>query len=410
MGRLDEIKRERQKGAAYANRTKLSSAVVAIQEKKRSIRMKLLRLIIGIALIISFIYIPGLFMKNKSSMNEFVVTPDINMLAYGELSVKNNPDADFDNDGIPNLTEEQSNTNPWFYDTDMDGWSDYQEYNNNTNPRVKDNSFITEFFKITGVSLKSAYKFNDVVLWAADERSRVYGGVTKCINGGYYFNDFEGYAQFPVNKYAYKYENGKHSLLKKNKNGYWKIDGNMFVVTSDIAKDTTNQFVLFGNSSYIKSNKFTNFLAKILPDKGFIAMKTVIKEDIDINLKKEVLANKTTEFNSGMERLYKNDIDLEDLALLKKYIDEGYAVPVSLYNSKYGELLALITGYNDNGEFIIANTFNLEEIGTLIIYPISRNTIVDGQIGMNTYYQWEGVGFTSLNGDRISFLYSKFFE
>lgn len=412
MGRLDDIIKKRQEGAAFANKTKLSSAVVVSQEKRRIRKKRITISFVVIFFIICFIYIPGLFIKEDKRTGEVEFIFNEAALAYGELSIKNNPNDDFDMDGIPNSVEEQINTDPWFYDTDMDGWSDYQEYKNNTNPRSADKSFNEEFIKLLekDKTYRSAYNYNGVILWASDEKSRAYGGVVQNFNGNYYFNDFKGYAKFPYNQYVYKYENGKHTLLKHDAGGRWKIDGDMFVVTSDEKKESTIQLTLFGGTSYIKCNKFTNFLEKILPNKGFIAMKTVIKEDLDINIEAEKTATDKLDFDIGIERFNKNDTQLENLALVKNYIDNGYAVPVSLYNLEQGELIAFISGYKDTGEFLISNTTNMQEIGVLKVYPISRNTIIEGKIGTKTYYQWEALGCSSFNGDRISFLYDKFFN
>ena len=133
-----------------------------------------------------------------------------------------------------------------------------------------------------------------------------------------------------------------------------------------------------------------------------------MKSDIDVGLDNDTIVD---ELNSivksvGKERFQKNDLELEDIAMLRKYIEEGYSVPISLYDSDDGELLCYVKGYTQYGNYILADRNTYETIGELEIIPMSENYIDENyNMYQKTTYRFVGMGFDSDSGDRISYIF-----
>lgn len=384
------------------------------KRKKGKTLKKTIFKIAAVIFVLGFIYIPQIFMKPDAENNTYIIEPDFSKVSYGKNAPQNYPNDDFDGDGIMNVSEISKNINPWLYDTDNDGISDADEIKMDSNPRRYDNTIekvILDNISSEGKTYSTAYNYNGVILWAKDKKSRIYGGViqTYC---GYQFHDFKGYADFPEEGYAYKYENGKHTLLKYDKkNKRWKIEEDCLVIIYREKLEETNYIKFFGAGGYVKSNGFTNFITKILPDYGFITARNMIKADTEITLDRDTIVPTVNSLikEVGKERFAGNDIDLEDIALVRKYIESGYSVPVSLFDEEEGEVLAFVKGYTKYGNLIIGDFNTYETIGEIQIIPISRNYLnAEGKIYQRTYYKWKGMGFDSESGDRIKYLYDKF--
>lgn len=416
--RLQKTLKDRKQAAETKNEYKLSNRVVRKRQRIINMRNKILVRAGAVLAVLGFIYLPGIFMNDKNAPeNGYVAGIDSTKKAYAANVIRDNSLADFDNDGISNEKEVDMNLDPWAFDTDGDGIDDYAETVLGTNPRLFDGLLedkITEDMAKDGKNLKSAYKLGGVVLWTDDPKSRVYGSVMNGING-YFFNNFKGYAQFPSGKYAYSYTNGIHTPLDyDDKLGRWKIEGNYHVLLYDEKLETTNKFGFFGKTGYVKSNWFTDIVAKILPNRGFITAQTYIKADMDVELTQATVVeelNTAGNVINGNRRFYKNDVALEDVALVRKYIEEGYSVPVSLYSEEKGEYIGYIKGYDICGDFIVAENISYKMSGSITVKPMCRYMLDDeGNVYEYTYYEWSGCGFNSEAGDRISYMYEQFLE
>ena len=411
MSKLKKMLDEKHKALERKDERKISNSSVREKKRKTRIRKKWYIAIGIIAFVIGFIYIPQIFMKPKAKGNEYIVMPDVTRIAFAKNAPQNCPQEDFDNDGISNMVELAENLDPWNYDTDGDGMNDYDERVHGTNPRVKDVAMKSEIIAALnkeGKDYDTAYNYNGVILWAKNENSRVYGGVIKTY-AGYQFTNFKGYAAFPEDGYAYKYEDGYHTLLDyDSKSKRWKIEEDCLVIIYPEKLEETVQLGIFGKKGYVKDNGFTSFLAKILPDYGFLTGKNFVKSDTDVGLDKDTIVEKLNSNikSVGKERFQKNDLDLENIAMLRKYIEEGYSVPISLYDSEDGELLCYVKGYTQYGNYILADVDTYETIGELKIIPMSENYIdKDYNIYQKTKYRFVGMGFDSDSGDRISYIF-----
>ena len=411
MSRLKKMLDEKHKALERKDERKISNTSVREKRRKDRTKRKIYITVVIIAAVIGFIYIPQIFMKPEGKENEYIINPDVTRVAFAKNAPQNCPQEDFDNDGINNMVELAENLDPWSYDTDNDGMSDYDERARGTNPRVKDVGMKAEIIAALNKEEKdydSAYSYNNVILWAKNENSRVYGGVIRTY-AGYQFTEFEGYAAFPEDGYAYKYEDGYHTLLDyDSKNKRWKIEEDCLVIIYPEKLEETIRLGFFGKKGYVKDNGFTSFLAKILPDYGFLTGKNFVKSDTDVDTEKDTIVEvlKSNVKEVGKERFQRNNLELEDIALLRKYIDEGYSVPVSLYDSNDGELFCYIKGYTQYGDYILADIDTYETIGKLRIIPMSKNYI-DAELKpyQKTSYRFVGMGFDSDSGDRISYIF-----
>lgn len=420
MSRLNKVL-ERRNQAEKVNRKNKKKTIIPVydmdghtvtpelRKRKNSIGM----LIIILTLLLAFIYFPGFFMGGEKSGGGTVVTPDSTAIRLSNEALRNSQGEDFDGDGLTNEEETTAGTDPWNVDTDGDGAIDsYEVRQSDTNPLEKNDlleDLQTKADRENGKKVGSPYKISNVILWADDYQSKAHGSVVETTTG-YRFCGFTGYAQFSESPdgYVYKVENGVHTLLDYRKTeNVWRIDSDMEVEIYDEKLSEVIEFNFFNNPVYAKSNAFLDTIAFILPDNGFITAEKKMKIDTEPDTREGVSVEieKPIFDSSDSYRFTMNSNTLNDLQFVRQTLEEdGCCVAVSLFNTEYGEYLAIVYGYTYSGSLLLADMNTMEPIGTLNITEMAKKIINEsGEIVSMNYFDFDGFGFNSANGDRISF-------
>lgn len=391
----------------------LEGKTVTPEKKKRDFRIAILLLVL--AGVFAFIYLPGYFLKEPESadFDTKKVKQDTTAIRKNNTALRNHPSEDFDGDGLTNAEEINLNTDPFQIDTDGDAISDYCEvYKTDSDPKNAENIMVdaqTKSDKQNGKNVGSPYKIGNVILWADDYESKAYGSVVETIRG-YHFCFFNGYAQFPETdgKYAYRVKHGVHEELSyRSEENAWKISAGDKVELYEKPLEEVIEIAIFQKHFYLPSNTFTKIIAKILPDTGYFTSQKKMKIDIEPDTMDDTTVKITKpEFDSSDEyRFTVNSNTLNDLMFVRESVkSDECCVAVSLYNNKKGEYLGIVYGYTDNGDLKIADMNTLEPIGTLSITESARKTMNEsGDIVSISYFDFKGFGFDSQKGDRISF-------
>lgn len=387
--------------------------IINPEKKRRDTRLAIA--IIAVTAILSFIYLPQMFLgEEKVNSENAAVKYDTSAIKLSSDALKNNPSKDFDGDGIENSEESSEGTNPWFIDSDLDGLTDYCElYVTKTNPKEFNKDYLIDqqkkYDEKKDKSLGSPYKIGNVILWADDYESKAYGSVVKTTTG-YRFCNFSGYAQFPEDegKYAYKVENGvRKSLTYREDERVWKVSSGDTVELYKKELEGTVDFSFFGMHIYASDNLATSLLSKILPDRGFITATAKTKMDVDPDTRDSTITDikKVKYKKKDTYRFTMNTNKLNDLQFVRQTIkEENDCVAVSLYNKNEGEYVAIVYGYTYEGDLLLADKDSLEPVGVLSTTEKAKKIMNEsGTLVSYSYFDFEGFGFNSLNGDRISF-------
>ena len=93
---------------------------------------------------------------------------------------------------------------------------------------------------------------------------------------------------------------------------------------------------------------------------------------------------------------------------VRKSIEEkDTTFAVSLFNRNYGEFIAIVYGYTQDGNLLLADIDTLQPIGVLGITERANKVVTNkGEMLSRTYFDFDGFGFHSYNGDRICFFAS----
>lgn len=362
----------------------------------------------GIACVL---YIPQFFYTTSDP--DVSVSADTTAIRKVSSVLRNYPEEDFDGDGISNAEEELAGTDPWNVDTDGDGVTDYCELKiTSTDPLTAEVTLADKQKKSdaeNGKSVGSPYKIGNVILWADDYASKSYGSVVETING-YRFCNFHGYAQFPdtEGKYAYSNQNGIHTLLgKRNEENAWRIDGDASVELYDKKLKEICDLSIFGFHFYPDSNVFFRGLSKILPDQGFLTATTKTDIDVDPDTRDATVTDiQTMEYDKdNLKRFTLNSNTLNDLVYVRDSIKDDHAcIAASLYDSKKGEYVVLIYGYDYDGNLLCADISSGKILGKITITEKAKKIMnKTGDIVSMSYFDYQGFEFNSLQGDRISF-------
>ena len=169
----------------------------------------------------------------------------------------------------------------------------------------------------------------------------------------------------------------------------------------------TVDFSFFGMHIYASDNLATSVLSKILPDRGFITATAKTKMDVDPDTRDSTITDikKVKYKKKDTYRFTMNTNKLNDLQFVRQTIkEEDDCVAVSLYNKNEGEYVAIVYGYTYEGDLLLADKDSLEPVGVLSTTEKAKKIMNEsGTLVSYSYFDFEGFGFNSLNGDRISF-------
>lgn len=374
---------------------------------RKPIRIPNWLLILSIAIIALWliIYVPAWVTGGNNTANRYVIYPDSNVIRDANVYLQENPEADFDGDGLSNAYEQQKGTDPRHVDTDRDGLSDgYELLTLGTNPTSENNDLVN-YIKMQaaeeGKNVNTPYKVNDVVMWPADWYSRAHGSVVKTVNG-FRFCEFKGYAQFPAG-YAYRVENGVHIPLnyKQTENAY-EITGDYEVLLYDKILPVKYEISLLNNKYYLddegSAKVFGKILDIILPAHSpLISCRAITTADI--NDEPKVLVSMKPQWLSQdypNERFGRNKVELSDLAQVYAHLNSGQCCLASIFVQNEGEAIVEIYGYNSNGALLLCDPDTLTPIGTLnIVEMVARTMMDDETIIRREVFQFYGCGFDS---------------
>ena len=249
------------------------------------------------------------------------------------------------------------------------------------------------------------YEINGVILWPDSKEAWALGAVIP-VDAGYQFTNFKGWAKFPGGKYAYQYVNGKHTILKhKDSANAWYIDQDCTVVLVDEKPENTYQISFFGNSTYMR-NWLGSFLSALLPEKGWITGETMWLDDTFVDTRTNVYAKyqKSDVSNLPVSRFATYSEQLNDLAEVYAFIDDGKCVLATIMSEEYGEAIVEVYGYTADGNLIIADP-QLKSVNGVLEMKIccSRALDKDNQVVERSWFEFRGCGFDSRNGDLIGF-------
>ena len=385
-----------------------------IQKPKKN--HKVLFLVLGILLLLlGVLYLPGVFHSFFSDVENragnYVNQPNYEAVSLRNEYLRDNPNADADQDGLTNEQESRFNTDPWDRDSDDDGITDYAEvFQYDSNPNRPDNTLYSVFVtadQADGNQVNTPYQIHGVTMWADDYQAKAYGTVVPTLNG-YRFSNFNGWAEFPAGNYAYKIENGRHVLLEKRETeNAWYIDTENEIVLYDQPLTMVHKLTIAGSATfYLEDNVFGDILSFILPDYGVLTCEEMANVDTWVDVEDEVTAPRANiEYYSVSSRFSENQNSLSRLAEIYDSINQGHAVLTSLFCPNAGEVIVEIYGVDSDGNLLICDADTLEEKGILYIEPKAENLLDEnGEIFTYEYFDFYGCGFDSeVCKDVISF-------
>lgn len=380
------------------------------KERKKIPRWLRNSVIIVIA-VTTILYLPPAILHSDSESTTRELEADVSAVLSANRYLKDHPNDDFDWDGLVNSKEEQIGSDPYRVDTDGDGLMDASEvFLTETNPAIYNKTMLEiaeQQMVQAGKKIQTPFKINNVVLWPDDMESRAYGAVVRTLNG-YRLCNFKGWAQFPEGEYVYKIEKGIHVELKRNEDGAVYIPGPETTVEVYAQPlEMLYQLSFCEMPVYLNNSLIGNILCFLLPEDGpsLLSCKRLASVDLDpdvragaeapIDEQKPVLDD---------SRFGRNQILLEDLARVRESIESGEAVFTSLFSPVRGEAIVLIYGYTAEGDLLATDWQTGEHLGELQIEErASRLYDSNGNIIQYEWFTFDGLGFSSLNKDRISF-------
>lgn len=360
------------------------------------------------------IYVPPVFYRAASENTDVPIVPDAAAIKTYQTYLKDNPDMDFDGDGLTNVMEAERNTDPWNMDTDGDGVSDYAElYLTETSPTDASSIMVQKVMdedEKEGSTLGTPYKIDDIIFWPDSYAAKTYGAVVRTLTG-YRFCHYTGWVRFPQTVYAYQYENGIHSELKhREAEDAWKIESSDEIVLYDSPLKFVHCLKLpIAGTIYLEDNAAGRFLSKILPDKGWFTCYRAAAIDTQPEAQENTTASLRQPLinKNDISRFGKNMNTLKDLSWVRKLIEADECVAVSLYSGNAGESIGIVYGYTKTGDLLVADE-SLNPVGVLKIKESAKKMMdKEGTIGQISYFDFEGLGFDSRKyGDRICFFSS----
>lgn len=129
--------------------------------------------------------------------------------------------------------------------------------------------------------------------------------------------------------------------------------------------------------------------------------------DIDPDTRDATVTDiQTMEYDKDdLKRFTLNSNTLNDLVYVRNSIKDDHAcIAASLYDSKKGEYVVLIYGYDYDGNLLCADISSGKILGKITITEKAKKIMnKTGDIVSMSYFDYQGFGFNSLQGDRISF-------
>lgn len=387
----------------------------AIKGKLAKWKQVCISFLIIVCLLIVFIYIPPMFYKEKNVNTYIPITPNATAIKEYQTYLKDHPDDDFDNDGLNNALENEYGTDVWSIDTDWDGVSDYAElFITETSPTDASTIMVKQMStndEKNGDTLGTPYKIDDIIFWPDTYQAKSYGAVVRTL-AGYRFCNYKGWVRFPETVYAYGYKDGVHYELKYRSNeDAWKIETDDEIVLYSEPLTFVHRLELpFVDDIYLEDTGFGQFLSDILPHEGgFVRCSKIASVDAKESEAGTVEAPLNLPYldRTDVSRFAQNTNTLKDLSKVRKLIEAGECVAVSMYSGNAGEAIGIIYGYDEDGNLLVADE-KLKPVGKIEIteYAI-RMMDKEGTIGQTSWFEWSGLGFDSAYyGDRINFFAS----
>ena len=374
-------------------------------------------IIAAFALLLISIYLPPLFISEPSvdiyASVDLSAKADRTAMESAQIYLRNNPEADFDNDGLTNEAELNANTGVYIIDNDDDGVTDYAElYLTQTAPRIPDTSiqsFVINADAKTGNAVNTPFKMDDVVLWADDYASKARGSVLPLEDGSYIFYHFKGWVQFPVGKFAYMVQNGLQTALRTNENGYFYINTDAMVNVRVYEEQPAACHILnlLGARYTIPDNLLGKLLSFLLPSNGFglITCRSALRNDLDDTWTESAIANPITKHSVDVlseDRFSADQRDLKTLNSIFSQIDSGNNVILSLMSHSVGESLVEVYGYTNRNNLLVCDPLTGAELGIIRVSPYSTRLLdASGTIQEYQFYFWSGCGYSSSARHRI---------
>lgn len=387
----------------------------AVQPERK---LKQKRLVMGSMIAVSVlmvVYLPQFIPKDMDGTDKEGITVNANHEAVRNCNVllRDNPQEDFDDDGILNTDETSLGTDPWSIDTDGDGVTDYAElYITKTSPTewtgvLEDMQMKLD--KAEGKSIANPYSIGNVILWPDSYTSKSYGSVIEMENASYRFCDFTGSVLFPdsENKYAYRVEDDVHVLLPNDLTDHtWKVKAGDTIELYGEKLEEYFELRVFGLRKSFRANQFLSVVDIILPSEGWITARKMTELDLlkqtDESIENEIEKPFFNENDS--KRLQNNMISISALNQVREAIRAGKCVAVSIFSSTEGEYLGILYGLTDKGNFLCADMDTKEKTGEILIREKAEKILNEsGEIVSNLTFDFDGFGFSSKSGDRISF-------
>lgn len=371
-----------------------------------------------VLLLFTTIYLPPMVISEPDTSAHTSVdlrlSANPNAMEWALTYLRNNPEMDFDGDGLVNETELSYNTGVYLIDNDDDGTTDYAElYLTETNPCVYDESvinFVKQADIKTGSPVNKPFKLHDVILWADDYESKARGGVIPLADGSYNFYRFEGWCQFPDDaQYAYKVVNGVQQALEKNESGYFYIDSKelMNVRVYQTKPEACYLVRLLSNEFTIGDSTLGKVLSTVLPSKGYglIVCKPALVNDFDGTWEETAVKNAPTAKKLGEyseERFGRDQQSLADLSTIFSEINSGRNVIVSLMSHEIGEVFVEVYGYTNRNNLLICDPETGDDYGALNIKVVGERVLDQtGSIVSYEHFIFTGCGYSSAARHRL---------
>ena len=357
------------------------------------------------------VYVPPLFYKEADSNTYVPIPADTTAIKLYQTYLKDHPDDDFDQDGLSNSLENEHGTDVWDIDTDGDGVSDYAElFLSETSP-VDATAVMVEQVsqedERNGNTLGTPYKIDDIIFWPDTYQAKAYGAVVRTLSG-YRFCNYTGWVKFPQKVYAYGYKDGVHYELTYRPNeDAWRIESDDEILLYEQPLTFINCLKLpFIKEIHLADNAFGGFLEGILPEHGgpVTCFREALPDTEDKNGQSVTAVLKNPKVDrSDPARLTRNMNTLKDLSWVRKVVEAGECLAVSMYSANAGESVGIVYGYTADGSLLVADEA-LNPVGEIRVTECAKRMMDKDGI---SWFEWKGLGFDSkVYGDRINFFAS----